>query len=267
MESVAENVAMFDAVLDAVVDFPALQHFHLVEGGKWYGMHLGPFPTPADEDDPRHMPPNFYYDQEDRLRARQRGCTWTWSASRPNFISDFAPERPRNIVTVLGAWAAFCRACGTRLDFPGSPAAYGALAELTDATQYARAMHHIATDPRCANRAFNITNGEPYRWSRIWPRLAALYGLALGIARPMRLQHWMADKEPLWRHLVAEHGLRDQPMGDVVRWEFADFALNQAHDVFYSMNRIRGAGFTESVDTCDLLMRQIALYREARILP
>jgi hypothetical protein len=31
------------------------------------GNHLGPYKTPTKEDDPRHMPPNFYYDQQDFL--------------------------------------------------------------------------------------------------------------------------------------------------------------------------------------------------------
>ena len=38
-----------------------------MQGSKWYGNHLGPYLTPARETDPRHMPPNFYYDQQDFL--------------------------------------------------------------------------------------------------------------------------------------------------------------------------------------------------------
>ena len=41
-----------------------LQHVQLIEGNKWYGSHLGPFRTPAREDDPPHMGPNFYVEQE-----------------------------------------------------------------------------------------------------------------------------------------------------------------------------------------------------------
>lgn len=47
-----------------------LQHVSLIEGTKWYGVHLGPAKTPYKEDDPRYMPPNFYYDQEDYLVSR-----------------------------------------------------------------------------------------------------------------------------------------------------------------------------------------------------
>jgi len=80
IESVAENTAMFRNTLDAIEPAaPDLAHVHLVQGGKYYGAHLGPFPTPAREDDPRHMLPNFYYDQQDLLAERQRGRRWTWS--------------------------------------------------------------------------------------------------------------------------------------------------------------------------------------------
>jgi len=102
VESVDENVAMLRNLLDAVEPGAAsLEHVHLVQGTKYYGMHLGPFRTPAREDDPRPAVANFYYDQQDLLGARARH--WTWSASRPTFIYDFAPKRARNAVAVIGA--------------------------------------------------------------------------------------------------------------------------------------------------------------------
>ena len=51
---------------------PSLRHVTFYQGGKAYGADLGPFKTPAREDDPRLMPPNFYYDQEDFLRSDSR---------------------------------------------------------------------------------------------------------------------------------------------------------------------------------------------------
>ncbi len=70
VESVEDNVAMLRNVLDAVEPVATgLEHVHLVQGTKYYGMHLGPFRTPAREDDPRPDVPNFYYDQQDLLAA------------------------------------------------------------------------------------------------------------------------------------------------------------------------------------------------------
>src|SRR5581483_11671181 len=84
VEDVEANVAMLAATLDALESRGgSLAHVHLLEGTKWYGMHLGPYPTPSREDDPRHLPPNFYYDQQDLLSARAARAGWAWSASRP----------------------------------------------------------------------------------------------------------------------------------------------------------------------------------------
>ena len=72
--SVAEEVAPDLAMLTNLVTTieaasPTLRHVQLLHGTKWYGNHLGPFRTPAKEDDPRHMPPNFYDDQQDWIAS------------------------------------------------------------------------------------------------------------------------------------------------------------------------------------------------------
>ena len=45
-----------------------LRHIAVLQGTKAYGVHQGPSKTPAKESDPRYLPPNFYYAQEDFLR-------------------------------------------------------------------------------------------------------------------------------------------------------------------------------------------------------
>ncbi|MBA8837490.1 NAD-dependent epimerase/dehydratase family protein [Ochrobactrum sp. RH2CCR150] len=76
-ELVAPNLAMLCNIVKTVEQTsPSLQHVTLMQGGKAYGCHLGPFPTPAREDDPRHISPNFYYDQEDFLRVHSVGKQW-----------------------------------------------------------------------------------------------------------------------------------------------------------------------------------------------
>ena len=153
VESVPDNVAMLRNVLDAIEPVAArLEHVHLVQGTKYYGMHLGPFRTPAREDDVRLDFPNFYYDQQDLLAERQRGRDWAWSASRPTFIYDFAPERARNGIAVVGAYAAICRELGEPFDFFGSEAAFSAVRDFTDASLLARAMAFIATTPGMSQR-------------------------------------------------------------------------------------------------------------------
>jgi nucleoside-diphosphate-sugar epimerase len=266
VEDVPANVTMLRNLLDAC-DRPGLRHVHLLEGTKWYGLHLGPFATPAREDDPRHMPPNFYYDQQDLLMEHRTGKGWSWSASRPNLIVDFAPGRARNLVSTIGAWAAICRELGLPLDFPGRVGAYTMLTELTDARLLARAIRWMLTDPRAADRAFNITNGDLFRWSRLWPCLAAYFGLQCGQVRPMRLATWMADKEAVWQRVSARHGLAPRRLSEVERWDFADFALGFEYDVISSMTRAREAGFHDVLDTEAMLLSHLDAYREAHLLP
>ena len=80
-EQVAINGAMLRNLVTAIEDAaPGLKHVCLIEGVKAYGCQFGPYKTPAKETDPRHMPPNFYYDQEDFLESRRRGKAWSWSA-------------------------------------------------------------------------------------------------------------------------------------------------------------------------------------------
>jgi nucleoside-diphosphate-sugar epimerase len=266
VEDVPLNRSFLANVLDAV-DTPALRHVHLVEGTKWYGMHLGAFPTPAREDDPRHMPPNFYYDQQDLLSARAEAGGWAWSASRPGFIVDFAPTRARNLASTIGAYAALCRETGTPFDFPGHPDAYDRLLEVTDAALLARAIAWMFGEPGAANQAFNLTNGDVFRWSRLWPRLADYFALPRGQVRPLPLVAFMADKEPLWQRITARHGLVQQPLSAIARWDFLEFALGLRHDIASSMNRARLAGFHEVRDTEAMFREQLDAYRAARILP
>lgn len=268
LESVEENVAMLRNVIDVVEhSAPRLRHIHLVEGGKWYGQHLGRYPTPAQEEDPRHMPPNFYYDQEDLLRKRQEAGRWTWSASRPNVICDFAPERPRNLVSIIGAYAAICRELGMPLDFPGKPLNFSALTEVTDATLLANGVIHIATSPACENKAVNITNGDLFRWERMWPRIAQAFGMQPGVVRHIPLARWMSDKEPVWQRMVAKHGLQQRRLDQVALWGFADFIFAQDYDVISSTTRLKQSGFHDVVDSGDMLLSMLQQYRDAAILP
>ena len=73
------------------------RHIVLVTGTKYYGSHLGPFKTPARESDPRHLPPDYYFDQIDWLTDFQRGKSWDWVELRPQTLCGFAPGTPMSL--------------------------------------------------------------------------------------------------------------------------------------------------------------------------
>lgn len=268
VESVEENVAMLRNLLDAIEPVaPSLDHVHLVQGTKYYGMHLGPFRTPAREDDPRPAVANFYYDQQDLLAQRQRGRAWAWSASRPTFIYDFAPERARNAVAVIGAYAALCGALDIPFDFPGTAAAFDAQRDMTDASLLARAMVYAATAPACRNEAFNVVNGDVFCWRDLWPGIAADFGVVAGRARPFSLAEWVRDKQTVWDGIVRRRGLVGTRLDAVADWAFADFHWAHGYDIVSSPAKLQAAGFTETIDSGRMLLDHLARYREAKILP
>ena len=267
-ELVAVNTAMLVNLVEAVERAsPRLAHVNLIEGSKWYGSHLGPYKTPAREDDPRHMPPNFYYDQQDFLEARQHGKAWAWSAARPHAVSGFSVGSPMNLSLVIAVYAAICKELGLPLSFPGKPGTYRALYQCTDSSLLARAVLWMATEPRCVNQAFNITNGDLFRWEHVFPKFARFFDMELAPPRHISLVARMADKGPLWEGIVARYGLHPHRYEDIAGWAFGDFVLGSDYDHISDMGKARRAGFGETVDSERMFLDLFAQFREQRIIP
>jgi nucleoside-diphosphate-sugar epimerase len=267
-ELVEPNVTMLRTVLDAAEAMaPELQHVSLMQGYKVYGAHLGPFATPARESDPPHMPPEFNVDQQQLVEVRAAAGGWTWSAIRPSVVAGFGLGNPMNLGVVLAVYASISKELGVPLRFPGRPGAYDALLELTDAGLLAEATVWAAGDPRCANEAFNIANGDLFRWNRMWPVVADAFGLEVAPPLPMSLADVMADKEPVWDAMVAKHALAPTPYSDVSSWDFGDFVLSWDYDMFADTSKSRRYGFHAYVDTEEMLLRLFDDLRKRRIIP
>jgi len=267
-EPVEQNTRMLRNVVETVLDGQnALQHVHLVQGTKYYGSQLGPFKTPAREDDPRVAHANFYYDQEDYIIAHQRGSAWSWSASRPHGILDHDPRIARSLAKVIAVYAVIAKAQGAPLCFPGTPENFGAIYQCTDATLLAEAITWMATDPRCANQAFNITNGDFIRWKNLWPRIAAFFDMPAGPVRPIRLATEMADKAAQWRRIVERHGLATTRYEDLALWPYGDFVFTPHWDIMSATTKARLYGFHACRDTEMVFLDLFRSLRQARVIP
>jgi nucleoside-diphosphate-sugar epimerase len=267
-ELVVPNLAMLVNVVSVMErESPALRHVSLMQGYKVYGAHLGPFKTPARETDPGHMPPEFNVDQQNWLAARQIGKRWTWSAIRPSVVCGFALGNPMNLAMVIAVYAAMCRELGVPLRFPGRPGAYHSLIEMTDAGLLARATVWAATEARCANEAFNINNGDIFRWSEMWPQIGAAFSLEVAPPLPMSLAEVMGDKEPLWNRMVEEHGLVRNGYADVSSWRFGDFVFGWDYDVIADGSKARRFGFHDFVDTAEMFLGIFDDFRRRRVIP
>ena len=209
VEQAAPNAAMFTNAIEAFEPLASnLEHICLVQGAKYYGRHLGPFRTPAKEDDPRHMPPNFYFDQQDLLTARQEGKRWTWSCARPQTVPEATLGGPIEHGRRDRGFRRHLEGARAAASFSGKPESYSAIFQVTDATLLAKALVWMATEPACANQAFNIANGDVFRWENTWPKIAGYFGMDAGPVNTISLAERMGDKGPLWDAMVEKYGLR-----------------------------------------------------------
>jgi nucleoside-diphosphate-sugar epimerase len=265
---VAPNLALLRNLVEPVAAAcPGLRHVTLMQGAKAYGTHLGPFTTPAEEADARHMPPNFYYDQQDWLAEAAARGGWNWTAWRPPTVFGFSIGSPMNILNGIAVYAAISRELGLPLRFPGTPKAYGILAQAVDAALIARAILWSQAEPRAAGQVYNITNGDSFRWSRLWPRFARACGMEAGEPQPIPLAEFMAGKAALWQRIAERHALRPIPYASLVDWPFTERTLKREYDFIFATTKLRLHGFTEQLDTAAMFAAQVARLRGMRVIP
>ena len=268
-DHVETNLSMLKNVVENVEAVsPNLRHITLLQGTKAYGGHLGPFRQPARESDPRYMRPNFYYDQQDWIEARQQGKGWTWSVLRPQIVCGLAMGSPLNIITAIGVFAAVSREYGLPLRFPGGAARIG---EATDARLIAKAAEWVGTNEHCGNQVFNIANGDVYVWENVWPKVANLFNMELEAPHPFSLARVMPQNAPIWDRVVAKHGLKPYRYEELVpSWQFADFLFGygqRPNPHHMSTIKARKFGFHECVDTEEMFIDLLQELQRRRILP
>lgn len=265
---VAPNLAMLRNVVETVSPVAQqLQHISLMQGYKVYGAHLGPFKTPAIETDAgTFMPPEFNMEQQHYLEQQQQGKAWTWSAIRPSVVGGFALGNPMNLAMVIAVYAAISKELGLPLRFPGKPGAYDKLMEMTDARLLAKATAWAANSPAGANQAFNINNGDLFRWSDLWPRIARYFDMEVAPPLPMQLEVVMADKEALWTTMMKKYGLQ-HTYAEVSSWKFGDFVFSWDYDFFADGSKARRAGFHEFVETPAMFMEIFDNFRDWKVIP
>ena len=262
------NLKMLRHVVEAV-DQPGntdLQHIHLMHGMKAYGNMLGPFKTPAEETDPRVPLPLTYYAQEDYVMARQPGRRWGWSSLRPGGVCGLTLGYSGNIVTILGIYGSICKAMGWPLWFPGSPAGFDVLRQVCNADVLAKAALWVSTHDQCANQAFNVHNGDVFRWRHLWPRIARFFDVEPAGVVNLSLRDLMKDKAPLWSQLVEQHQLKSLALNQMVSWDYAQVFHNH-WDSFANATRLQQSGFREGADTAQSLLGYLAQLRQARLIP
>ncbi|HRY27495.1 MAG: SDR family oxidoreductase [Geminicoccaceae bacterium] len=275
-ENCRVNGAMVKNLLDALSPKATVRHVALVTGLKHY---LGPFEayaksgtlpeTPLREAQPRLKLQNFYYAQEDEVLAAAARDGFAWSVHRPHTVIGKAVGNAMNLGTTLAVFASICKATGRPFQWPGSQAQWRGLSDVTDARVLAEQLVWAATTPAARNEAFNIVNGDVFRWSWLWPRLAGWFGIEAqgfdGTVHPLEAQ--MADCGPLWREIAAKHGLVESELDRLASPWHTDLDLGRPLEVMTDMANSRKRGFAGYRATEDSFLDLFALLRADRLIP
>ncbi|MCJ2032530.1 SDR family oxidoreductase [Methylobacterium sp. J-043] len=274
-ENIRVNAAMVANLLEALRPAASVRHVALVTGLKHY---LGPFedygkgslpPTPFREDLPRLPVENFYYAQEDAVFEAAARQNFSWSVHRPHTIVGYALGNAMNMGVTLAAYATLCRETGRPFRFPGSAAQWNGLTDVTDARLLARHLEWAALTEAAHNEAFNVVNGDVFRWQWMWGRLAQWFGIAPapfdGAGNPLEAQ--MAGAAPLWAELAERHGLIEPDLNRLASAWHTDADLGRPIEVVTDMSKSRRLGFLDYQPSDDAFFDLFARLRAERVIP
>ena len=274
-ENIRVNSAMVRNLLDGLPKPTGPRHVALVTGLKHY---LGPFEaygkgtlpqTPFREEQGRLDVENFYYAQEDEVFAAAARDGFSWSVHRPHTVIGKAVGNAMNMGTTLAVYATLCRETGRPLAFPGSAAQWSGLTDMTDAGQLARQLLWAAETPAAHDQAFNIVNGDVFRWAWMWGRIADWFGLEVapfdGTPRPLEQQ--MANDGPTWRRIAEREGLAEHDLTRLASPWHTDADLGRPIEVVTDMSKSRRLGFTAYQPTDDAFFALFEQLRVDRLIP
>jgi nucleoside-diphosphate-sugar epimerase len=274
-ENIVVNGGMVRDVLASVAGSGRLRHVALMTGLKHY---MGPFEaygtgeirdTPFHEDEPRLSVPNFYYAQEDKLWESAERHNFSWSVHRSHTVIGYAVGNAMNMGMTLAVQASLCRARGVPFVFPGNEVQWNGLTDMTDAGLLARHMSWAAQAEALPSQAYNVANGDLFRWRWMWPRIAGLLDVEPegyeGKPRPLGDQ--MRGLEAAWAELAQRSGLAEKDLARVASWWHTDGDLNRPIECFTDMSRSRQRGFAEYVSTLNSFTLLFARLRQKKIIP
>ncbi len=275
-ENIRVNSLMVRNLLDALSPKHSVQHVALVTGLKHY---LGPFEayakegflpeTPLREEHPRLNIENFYYAQEDEVYAAAARDGFGWSIHRPHTVIGKAVGNMMNLGTTLAVYASICKETGRPFIYPGSAAQWNGLSDVTDARVLADQLIWASTTPAARNEAFNVVNGDVFRWSWLWKRLATWFGIEFagfdGTIHP--LEKTMENDAPVWKQIAEKYNLKEADLTRLASAWHTDLDLGRPIEVMTDMSKSRKPGFTVFQPTEDSFYDLFEQLKAERLIP
>lgn len=275
-ENIRVNSALVRNLLDVLSPKKSVKHVALVTGLKHY---LGPFEayakegklpeTPLREEQPRLSLPNFYYAQEDEIYKASERDGFTWSIHRPHTVVGYAVGNLMNIASTLAVYASICKETGRKMIWPGSSEQWNGLSDVTDAGILAKQLVWASTTDSAKNTAFNIANGDVFRWKWLWYRLADYFGIeAIGFEDTIRpLEKEMENNQEIWKNIAQKHQLKEENLQRLASAWHTDLDLGRPLEIMTDMTNSRSLGFNEYHNTETSFIDVFEKLKAEKIIP
>jgi len=140
---------------------------------------------------------------------------------------------------------------------------------VTDARMLAKQLAWAADTDAASNEAFNIVNGDVFRWSWLWPKLAEWFGVeAAGFNGQVQpLEAAMANDDAAWRAIAAKHDLAEADLSRLASAWHTDLDLGRPLEVMTDMANSRRLGFSAYQATDASFFDLFARLRAERLIP
>lgn len=262
---VSMNKTLLSNFLDALTVTNNIPRTVLLQlGAKYYGLHLGPGSPPYEETCPRvSLEPNFYYVQEDFVKAWADKYNSSWITTRPSHIAGAVADNAMNFVLPLAIYATVQKYLNRPLEFPSDLKAWENTVAISSARMNAHLAEWAVLTPAARNGSFNACDDSAFTWAQLWPRLAARFEMqwkgpdleaefeqvempyeppprGWGPSACMRykftLVEWAKKQEvqEAWKHIAETHGLRLKEFNDIHRvFGFTDATLAWSFPIHY----------------------------------
>jgi nucleoside-diphosphate-sugar epimerase len=174
-----------------------------------------------------------------------------------------------NMGTTLAVYATICEETGRPFQFPGSGAQWNGLSDVTDARILAKQLVWAADTDAARNEAFNIVNGDVFRWSWLWPKIAGWFGVEpagfSGTTQP--LEQVLANDRQVWREIAQRYELVEPDLDRLASAWHTDLDLGRPIEVMTDMRNSRKLGFSAWQATDESFFDLFAELRRERLIP
>ncbi|CAL5220375.1 g2379 [Coccomyxa viridis] len=217
------------------------------------------------------------------MKRVKEGAKWTWSALRPGAVIGFSlgsaltnmawqycvtpliaqllsqelheskyqsgrlPAVIRvgymNLLDFFAVYGTLCKETGTPFRYPGDPVTYRVVMDCVDVDLLTMCQIWLSTHPKAQNTAYNINNGDVFRFEQVWPAMAQWFGVETGPPLKIPLPVFMPQHKDTWSHIRKKYHLKDLPYDHLHQADFAEAWLSYPADAFNDVTKLRRAGF------------------------